>query len=39
MQTFAQSANVRGVRLHLIPESRNGCQRLYAGIRFREWQP
>ena len=31
---FQPGKHITGVRLHLIPESRNGCQRLYDGIRF-----
>lgn len=33
---FDPADHIRGVRLHLIPESRNGRQRLYEGIRFSE---
>ena len=39
VEEFNQNKHIRGVRLHLIPESKNGCQRLYDGIRFEEWQP
>ena len=37
-QDFCPDEHIRGVRLHLIPESRNGCQRLYDGIRFGEFE-
>lgn len=39
VEEFKANEHIRGVRLHLIPESKNGCQRLYEGIRFEEWQP
>ena len=39
VEEFNPNKHIRGVRLHLIPESKNGCQRLYDGIRFEEWQP
>lgn len=33
-QDFNPEEHIRGVRLHFIPESRNGTQRLYKGIEF-----
>lgn len=33
---FVAEKHIRGVKLHLIPESRNGSQRLYEGIRYKE---
>jgi hypothetical protein len=32
---FVAEKHIRGVKLHLIPESRNGSQRLYEGIRYK----
>ena len=39
VEEFNPNKHIRGVRLHLIPESKNGCHRTDVGIRFEEWQP
>lgn len=36
---FVAEKHIRGVRLHLIPESRKGRQRLYSDVKLEKFTP
>ena len=37
-EDFNGRKHIRGVRLHLLPESRRGCQAVYEDLKFERWR-
>lgn len=37
-EDFNGRKHIHGVRLHLLPESRRGCQAVYEDVKFERWR-